>query len=71
MLKEELELAAQVMGQDDELLSERLYALGRLLRDRGYVRPEERERKKGAFRERAGEIICLTQPWQRRLFCIA
>ena len=26
MLKEELELAAQVMGQDDELLSERLYA---------------------------------------------
>ena len=39
MLEEDIKLVSEVMGKDDEMISERLYALGRLLKDMGYVRP--------------------------------
>lgn len=38
-LEEDIRLVCEAMGNDDELLSERLYALGRLLKEMGYVRP--------------------------------
>lgn len=37
-LEEDIRLVCEAMGNDDELLSERLYALGRLLKEMGYVR---------------------------------
>ena len=38
MLEEDMKLVSEVMSKDDEMMSERLYALGRLLKEMGYVR---------------------------------
>lgn len=38
MLEEDMKLVSEVMSKDDEMMSERLYALGQLLKEMGYVR---------------------------------
>lgn len=40
-LDEDVKLFEQALGKDDEMLSERLCALGRLLKELGYVYPEK------------------------------
>ena len=38
MIDEDIRLFAQALSEDDEMVSERLFALGRLLQEMGYVR---------------------------------
>ena len=43
LLDDDIKLFSQTLSTDDEMLSERLFALGRLLQEMGYVRPPRKK----------------------------